>query len=427
MVYYRLGTMNIAVYNLIFLAAWLVNSTSFATGTCQILGERSSQEDEIVFEVPQMSIIGFTLKAKNVEVPEKIRNHVSVRSIDKVWNLSEFSKSRFPPVIGSVSAKAEFSKQRGVRVLDMPIKLPGTEVKLPKELEQFREVIQKVIDFEVSVNPNFDQYNAYITIDQGVVKTGMSQRRPGLHVDGFQGNERPTKSEIDHSYIVTDSVPTVFYDQPFHVKHLDPGKHNFFKEFDRQAAESSARSIDPFQIYLIDSYAVHRASIAETDTQRTFFRITFSKEIYDREGLTDNPLLEYNWQRKPKPFPALTRYQPKLSDQRYQRIALTGDGIHTFDAIGWARALGLETTQQFSGGNYFAEINRALAVAAEIHINLDFVNPYLANGNLTTQLEPATGRLPYELYLAKKYFRSKIIWHSTDGSEMPHGWFPERW
>lgn len=413
--------------NLLFVATCLVNSTLFATGLCQDLGEVNSQENEILFEVPQMSNTGFTVTAKKMAVPENISNHVSVISIEKIWDLSEFSKSRFPPVIGSISAKAEFSKQRGVRVLDMPIKLPGSEVKLPKELEPFREVIQKVVDFEISVNPNFDQYNAYITVDQGTVKAGKTQRRPGLHVDGFQGNERPTKSAIDHSYIVADSVPTVFYDQPFHVKHLDPGKHNFFKEFDRQATESSARSIEPYQIYLMDSYAVHRASNANTDTQRTFFRITFSKEIYDREGLTDNPMLEYNWQRKQKPFPSLTRYQPKISDRRYRRIALTGDEIHAFDASGWARALGLETTQQFSGGNYFAEINRALAVAKEIHINLDYINPDLANGNLTTQLEPATGRLPYELYLAKKYFRSKIVWHSIDGSEMPNGWFPEGW
>ena len=135
-----------------------------------------------------------------------------------------------------------------------------------------------------------------------MVRPGETQRRPGLHIDGFQGPERPIKEEIEHSYLVADGLPTVFYNQPFNLRPLDFNRHNVFSEFDRQARKSAEHPIESYGLYLMDSYSVHRAEIATEFIFRTIVRITYSVARFDRLGLADNPMFNYKWDRRKKIF-----------------------------------------------------------------------------------------------------------------------------
>jgi hypothetical protein len=149
----------------------------------------------------------------------------------------------------------------------------------------------QVIDFEYEVHGDevLERY-CYLTLDQGIVPAGMMQRNEGAllysqitplagllthdtirrthrthhrtrtrtrtrttahapphththpckldvagcHTDGFQGARITPKLRSDRSYVVSNTLPTVFYLQPFAVGHLDPARHNFFLDFDRQ-------------------------------------------------------------------------------------------------------------------------------------------------------------------------------------------------
>ena len=48
----------------------------------------------------------------------------------------------------------------------------------------------------------------------------------------------------------------------------------------------------------LDPYVVHRASVAETDTYRTFVKVSVSNKKYARMGNTHNDLFDYDWTMK---------------------------------------------------------------------------------------------------------------------------------
>lgn len=259
------------------------------------------QHKDVTYEVPKLSSKGFELYPR-----ERILLKSSapvLKSIAENWNLREFDIPREPLPIGTVPNSRKFSQTKSPRVLELPIKTPGSEAfHLPLEFEHLRPVLQQIIDFERSVNPAMAEYYAYLTFDQGLVKAGTTQRRAGSHVDGFQGVRQGKGYKVDHSYIVSDAVPTVFYNQPFETRHLNVAQHNFFIEMDRQVDEVNAVRATPYQIYFMDAYALHRADYASQDTHRTILRVTFSKYRYDRLGETDNPLIPA-WKRELRSIP----------------------------------------------------------------------------------------------------------------------------
>ena len=237
------------------------------------------------------------------------------KDLDTIWDFAKFGEPRAPQRIAALGkGAAEFSIPNDIRILDMPIKMKGSsEIRLPAELAQFRDVIQKIIDHEFAMLPTevVDKYYAYLTIDQSVVEPGSFQRKPGAHVDGFQGARIVEKNEVNHSYIVTDGIPTVFYPQKFDFSKLDVARHDYFREMDRTADESQAMRISKNEIWLMDAYSVHRADIATERTHRTFLRLSFDVKEFDRLGNTINPHFEYNWEMKARDVHAtLEEYKP---------------------------------------------------------------------------------------------------------------------
>ena len=117
----------------------------------------------------------------------------------------------------------------------------SSSFRVPAALAHFQPVIQRVADFEAVVNAAcFDEYYCYLTVDQGRVRGGTLQREAPCHVDGFQGARWRPKVRCNHTYVISDLVPTVYYVQPFEVEHLDEARHNFFWEFNRQVAATGS-------------------------------------------------------------------------------------------------------------------------------------------------------------------------------------------
>jgi hypothetical protein len=227
-----------------------------------------------------------------------------LRGLHGVWDLAQFLVPRTPVSLGVLGPEAlrRFARPGATRILDMPIKFPdGDEYRLPRALAQFEEVLQRIADFEHRVNPHPEDYYAYLTVDQRPVVPGTLHREAPCHVDGFQGARWSPKCRTNHSYTVSDVLPTAYYVQPFDFMGLDERVHDFFWEMNAQVAntdEAHRWQAAPGELTLMDCYCVHRGVEAEAPTHRTWLRLSFEerRRVFDRLGNAHNPLFDYRWE-----------------------------------------------------------------------------------------------------------------------------------
>lgn len=197
------------------------------------------------------------------------------------------------------------------RCLDMPLRLAGeSEYKLPKEWQSLTNVLHKIFSIESRHNPNWKDYNTYLTVDSKPVTVGEQQRHGGLHVDGFQGARIKDKTKITRNYVATTNGGTQFWNQRFIV--ADPEEFNVFQGFDLQTdGEPFVAEADT--VYFMDAYTVHESGFAEFDGDRIFFRVTFDLKEFDRLGNTHNPNIDYNWNMVERNAQSLVK-SPHLTD-----------------------------------------------------------------------------------------------------------------
>lgn len=231
--------------------------------------------------------------------------------IGTIWDLEQFKVARRPVELGQVpeAERAALVRPGMPRTLDMPIKFPGSDFRLPAELAQLRWLVQRVADLELAVNPRrYDEFYCYLTVDQGPVRGGVLQREAPCHVDGFQGARWQPKVRINHTYTVTDCLPTAYYVQPFEFTGLDEARHNFFFEMNNQVARTQSAHAwyaAPWELTLMDAYTVHRGAAAEVDTYRTWCRLSFEVRMFDRLGNAHNPMFRYDWDMVPRDIEGL--------------------------------------------------------------------------------------------------------------------------
>lgn len=266
------------------------------------------------FFLPSLSKEGFEVVAdasKNQAVLPSAEQSPVIKDLNSVWDLSKFLVPREPVRVGMIEGEelARFGSPGAPRVLDMPIKFPGSNFRVPQEFEQFRSVIERIAHCEAALNPEcFDEYYCYMTVDQGWVKPETLQREAPCHVDGFQGARWEPKERINHTYVVSDAIPTTYYPQAFDFSKLDIAVHNFFWEMNRQVAlAKSAGALRPQEgeISLIDAYTVHRGSEADRETHRTWIRLSFETRKFDRLGNGKNPLFQYEWEMRERDIEGL--------------------------------------------------------------------------------------------------------------------------
>jgi hypothetical protein len=229
-----------------------------------------------------------------------------ITTLDTTWDLAQFLVPRRPISLGVLDAGelADFARPGAVRLLDMPIKLPGsTEYRLPRALRQFARTLQRIVDFEHAVHTRHDAYFAYLTIDQRWVEPGTLMREAPCHVDGFQGARWRPKCLTNHTYTLSDLLPTAYYVQPFDFAGLDEATHDFFWEMNAQVADTSEAhrwQPRPAEITLMDCYCVHRGVENETRERmfRTWLRLSYEerRRVFDRLGNAHNPCFDYAWE-----------------------------------------------------------------------------------------------------------------------------------
>ncbi|HEY0193257.1 MAG TPA: hypothetical protein VGC42_19200 [Kofleriaceae bacterium] len=196
---------------------------------------------------------------------------------------------------------ARFARPGAPRVLDLPIKMPDLDdYRLPAALAQFAPEIQRIIDVEALINPHHRDYFAYLTVDQGQVAPDRLQREAPCHVDGFQGARWHPRCHINHSYTVSDVLPTAYYVQPFDLTALDEQVHDFFWEMNAQVAGTNEQfrwQPRPAELTVMDCYCVHRGVEADAPVHRTWLRLSFEerRRVFDRLGNAHNPLFDYAW------------------------------------------------------------------------------------------------------------------------------------
>ncbi len=263
------------------------------------------------FIIPNVSREGFEVTPMHIPTTIPADSPI-IRALNRVWDEAEFAIPRTPVSLGVLpETEQALFRTQGIapRVLDMPIKFPGSHFRVPKEFTQFLPVIRRVADYELAVNPTcYDEYYCYLTVEHGWVDAGELQREAPCHVDGFQGERWSPKVRGNHTYTVGDLIPTVYYVQPFAVEHLDPAKHDYFWDFNRQVAETNSahewRSA-PFELTLMDCYSVHRGDKATERVYRTWVRLSFEVRIFDRLGNAHNPMFAYDWTMVPRDIEAL--------------------------------------------------------------------------------------------------------------------------
>jgi len=245
------------------------------------------------------------IRPANNSVPVDYTSPI-VQTIHSIWDFAQFRVVRRPVSLGDMSRAelAVFGMQNAVRVLDLPVKMPDiAEYRLPQALSQFAGAIQRMVDYEHDVNPNHGDYHAYLTIDQRRVAPHTLHREAPCHVDGFQGARWNPKCRTNHTYTVSDVLPTAYYAQPFDFTGLDERVHDFFWEMNAQVADTNeAFKIQPrpAEITMMDCYSVHRGVENNSDEPvfRTWLRLSFEerRRVFDRLGNAHNPLFDYAWE-----------------------------------------------------------------------------------------------------------------------------------
>lgn len=241
-----------------------------------------------------------------------------IEDIVHPWNPERFLLPRLPIYVGKVRDRCAFLSEK-VSCLDMLIKIPFGEVKIPYSDRSIIEIVNQCVAFEKTINPNWNNYYAYLTIDQRFVRQGLTHRREGIHFDGMQGAAYSHKLFACHSYLVCDTLPTRFYVQEFGAKYLNEIYDNWFVELGKQATIQKVFYPQPFDIFLMTAYQIHEAVPASKSTERTFMRVEFTLKQYNRVGNTLNPLIQVGWKFVDREIPKPLR-TGRLRDTGWKQL-----------------------------------------------------------------------------------------------------------
>lgn len=228
--------------------------------------------------------------------------------LNGVFDIERFLIPRRPLNLGVLSTAEQglFMAPSAARnVLDLPIKFPGSDFRLPMEYAQWAPVVQRVADAEWALNRRcYDEYYCYFTLRREHVLQGEQGHYAPCHVDGFQGARFQPKVRANHSYTLTNALPTMYFPQPFDLRPLDLAKHDAFWEMNRQVALTQSahgwNDYPDFALMLMDAYCVHIAIDAPRDVERVWLRLSFEVRVFDRLGNGHNPFFRYDWPMVPR-------------------------------------------------------------------------------------------------------------------------------
>lgn len=182
----------------------------------------------------------------------------------------------------------------------VPIKLPGTNLKFPSVAAPGEEALQQIADSGFSVSSRSHQSYAYLTMFSGIVPAGRNDRVSfAVHGDQRQSLEPENRHLIDYTYVVSDEIPTTFYEQAFDLRsaqavHKSGTRVDLYHTLAAQADERQACYSKNYAIYLLDPYVVNHTSECVDARHRLLLKVVFSSQrLFDRRESFRNPDLNY--------------------------------------------------------------------------------------------------------------------------------------
>lgn len=220
-------------------------------------------------------------------IGEQLRNEFRAN-----FDLRRLERGRKPIEMGQYHVE----HVAGLAVNNLLVKLKGTLVptfpdNLPASLKALvNACIAHAQDSGLGIRGRY----AYLTYDTRPVKAKHTQRRPGWHFDGLQGDEVPVKVPGCLNFLWSNTLPCKYSEQGFDLSGLNVSQHNIFDSLAEQVFEESISEAKAGELYLMSCYQMHCAQEADRDIDdRVFVRLTFSELPYTSVKMTLNPKIVY--------------------------------------------------------------------------------------------------------------------------------------
>lgn len=112
------------------------------------------------------------------DIPSSFLFASNISTDSSRWDITRFQTPNLPCVISAARKDLAMIKHR---ILDCPIRFPGSNIRLPNEILPLIPEIMDIFEYEAAHNAHFDEYYAYLATDYGFIKAGEIQRKPGCH------------------------------------------------------------------------------------------------------------------------------------------------------------------------------------------------------------------------------------------------------
>lgn len=216
----------------------------------------------------------------------------------KPFDLAEFDSKRRAPKVARITDTETFARIDGPslsQVRQLVIKAPGSKIILPSSLAQFQEAIELIAAHNAVVNHEFERMYAYLNVFRGIARRdGYRGLSLSCHGDQLQTLNRNYAFCPDWSYIVSSSLPTTLYEQPFDLSEASErwelGEEVELYDYLNAQARPEARYYSTnFEILLLSPYIIHSATPTDRPIPRVFMKIAFSRNrFWDNRELRQN-------------------------------------------------------------------------------------------------------------------------------------------
>lgn len=179
----------------------------------------------------------------------------------------------------------EFDLAEVMYYLYLPVKMDGSSVLMPPNVEVCRPAIDTAIKYAEKFHKKTYRY-AYISARKGYATPDNPLNRPGWHCDGF-GTD-------DLNFVWWVGPGTRFAHQVFEGICSDHNRS--LNQFNEQVNPKCVVNFPARGLYAIDPSVVHATPVIEPPgCMRQYVKISMSDHQYNLENNSHNYLFNYDW------------------------------------------------------------------------------------------------------------------------------------
>lgn len=151
---------------------------------------------QIRYTQPNLSDDGIVYTPRGLWAPKIDAKNIAYHSLFAPFDLEQYLYPRPPIDMGLIDADVALNGT--VNVLRMPLKFPGTNYRIPREMIRVMPILERVAEYESFINSEHESCFCHITFDVSNVSAGEYHRYPGFHGDGIQGTKLTPKVKVEH-------------------------------------------------------------------------------------------------------------------------------------------------------------------------------------------------------------------------------------